>query len=211
LKAIAVRIIFTTIVLLLVVTARAAAQNMATQSSKSPAKNANPTRERAIDKNDAINRPCLFDPARGEIPNCLRKDKGGELFIVPQYLKELKFEALGLAIVHSPSAGWMYVNRVGKVVISGVPTMDNWADEFHDGLVRIVRSGKYGFANSKGQVVISPIYDGAMNFEKGRAEVCKSCEDKCVDAGCEYRSFTGGEWFQINAKGIVLTRLHPPH
>ena len=185
-------------VLLLVVTASAAAQNKAAQSSKS-------------DKNEATGIPCLFDPNRGEVPNCLHKGNTGDLFVVPQYLKDLKFDPRGWAIVHSPSAGWMYVNRIGKVVISGIPTMDNWADEFHDGLVRIVRSKKYGFANSEGQVVISPIYDGALNFEKGRAEVCKGCKDKCVDARCEYHSFTGGQWFQINAKGTVLTRLHPPH
>ena len=103
----------------------------------------------------------------------------------------------------------MYVNRRGKIVISGVPTMDNGADRFHDGLVRILRNGKYGFANRRGEVVIAAIYDGAVNFEKGRATVCKGCESKCVDSGCEYHSFTGGEWFQIDAKGAVLARLHP--
>ena len=75
----------------------------------------------------------------------------------------------------------MYVNRRGKIVISGIPVMDNGTDSFHDGLVRVVRNGKYGFANRRGHVVIPPIYDGVMNFEKGRAEVCKGCESKCDD------------------------------
>ena len=51
----------------------------------------------------------------------------------------------------------MYVSRKGKVVIWGVPVMDNGADSFHDGLVRIVRNGKYGFANRGGEVVIPAI------------------------------------------------------
>ncbi|MHB8487198.1 MAG: WG repeat-containing protein [Candidatus Acidiferrales bacterium] len=122
-------------------------------------------------------------------------------------MKELSFDADGLAVVESEKEGWMYVNRRGRVIITGVPVMDNWADSFHDGLVRIVRNGKYGFANRRGQIAIAPIYDGAMNFEKGRTAVCKGCKSKCVDPGCEYHVFAGGEWFRINTKGTVLTRL----
>ena len=103
----------------------------------------------------------------------------------------------------------MYVSRRGRVVISGVPTMDNSADSFHDGLVRVVRNKKYGFANQKGQLVIPPAYDGAMNFENGKAKVCSGCESKCVDHDCEYHVFAGGEWFQINTKGTVVARIPP--
>jgi hypothetical protein len=85
----------------------------------------------------------------------------------------------------------MYVSRTGRVVISGVPSIDNWADSFHDGLVRVVRNKKYGFANRKGQIVISTNYDGALNFEKGKAKVCSRCESKCVDHDCEYHVFAG--------------------
>jgi hypothetical protein len=200
-------------VLLLVVAASAAGQNTAAESPKQPTppESANPRRQRDADKSGVTGTPCLFDRERGEVPNCIREGKTGELFVAPQYLKELSFDAHGLAAVNSRKAGWMYVNRRGKVVISGVPVMDNGADWFHDGLVRIVRNGKYGFANRRGEVVIPAIYDGAMNFEKGRAAVCKGCESKCVgaDSGCEYHSLTGGEWFQLDAKGTVLSRPHP--
>jgi hypothetical protein len=124
-------------------------------------------------------------------------------------LTQLSFDSYGLAAVLSPKEGWMYVDRIGKVVISGVPVMDNGADVFHDGLVRIVKTGKYGFANRRGRAVIPPIYDGALNFEKGRATVCKGCKSKCAGAGCEYHSFAGGEWFQIDTKGTILSRLPP--
>ena len=148
-------------------------------------------------------------PSRGEVPNCVRKNAAGELFIAPQLLKELNFDSHGLAAVSSPRESWMYVNRRGKVIVSGVPVMDNWADSFHNGLVRIVRNGKYGFANSRGQVVVPPIYDGAMNFENGSAEVCKGCENKCAERECEHYAFAGGKWFRINTKGTVLTQLRP--
>lgn len=134
----------------------------------------------------------------------------GKLFLSEKFLKLLQFDSYGLASVLSARDGWVYVNRKGRVVIKGVAEMDNGADWFHNGLVRIFRNGKYGFANRRGQVVISPVYDGASNFEKGLARVCKGCEIKCTDRpDCEYRVFAGGHWFQIDTKGTVVARLHP--
>jgi hypothetical protein len=150
--------------------------------------------------------PCFFDFDRGEVPNCLRESATGALSIAPEFVNDLAFDSHGLAAVRSAKEGWMYVSRSGKVVIKGVPVMDNGADSFHDGLVRIVRNGKYGFANRAGQVVIPTIYDGAMNFENGRAEVCKRCQ---ISSEGEYHVFSGGDWFRINAKGAILARIHP--
>jgi len=48
--------------------------------------------------------------------------------------------------------------------------------------VRFVRKKKYGFANRKGQIVIPPVYDGAMNFESGVTKVCNGCQEKCAQA-----------------------------
>ncbi len=205
------RIATITTVLLLVFAASSVGQDSAAQTPKqpTPTDNAIPSHQSEGDKIGATRTACLFDFERGEVPNCVRESATGELFVAPQYLKELSFDSHGLAAVLSPKEGWMYVNRRGKVVIKGVPVMDNGADLFHDGLVRIVSNGKYGFANRRGHVVIPPIYDGALNFEKGRATVCKGCKSKCDDPGCEYHSFSGGEWFQIDITGTVLARLHP--
>jgi hypothetical protein len=96
----------------------------------------------------------------------------------------------------------MYVSHAGMVVISGVPWMDNGANSFHNGLVHTVENEKYGFANRKGQLVISPVYDGTLAFQNGRAIVCKGCRSTCVERECEHHSFKGGEWFQIDTKGL---------
>jgi hypothetical protein len=152
---------------------------------------------------------CLFDFERGEVPDCIRQAADGKLFVSQEVLKLLQFDSFGLAPVLSAKEGWMYVNRKGRVVIRGVPVMDNGADWFHNGLVRIVRNGKYGFANRRGQLVISPVYDGALNFEKGLATVCQGCKSKCsAPNDCEYHIFAGGHWFQIDTKGTVVARLH---
>jgi WG repeat protein len=152
---------------------------------------------------------CLFDFERGDVPDCIRQAADGKFLVSRSVLKLLQFDSYGLAPVLSAKEGWMYVNRTGRVVIIGVPRMDNWADSFHDGLVRVVRNKRYGFANRKGQIVVPTNYDGAMNFEKGTAKVCSGCESKCVDHDCEYHVFAGGEWFQINTKGIIVARIRP--
>ena len=148
----------------------------------------------------------MYSLERGVIPDCLHKAANGELFVKQQILKQLQFDSYGLTVVRSATNGWMYVARTGKVVISGVPTMDNWADTFHDGLVRVVRNRKYGFANRAGELLILPAYDGAMNFENGTAKVCNGCMNKCIEQACEYHAFSGGEWFEINIKGTVVFR-----
>jgi hypothetical protein len=161
-----------------------------------------------VDKSSPQGSPCMFDFERGELPNCILKSAAGDLSIAPQFLKDLEFDSAGLAAVRSATQGWMYVNHKGKVIIRGVPVMDNWADTFHDGLVRFVRNNKYGFANRSGRTVIPPIYDGAMNFEKGNAEVCKGCASKCADPDCEYHVFSGGSWFLINTNGAIRKRIY---
>ena len=153
-------------------------------------------------------RPCLFDREHGEVPDCIHKRRNGQTSISPKYLRELDFDSHGVAAVWSQEENWMYVNRKGRVIISGVPTMDNGADWFHNGLVRIVRNNRYGFANRKGLVVVPPIYDGAMNFEKGIAEVCMRCRSECA-SDCEYHALAGGEWFRINTRGTVLKSKKP--
>ena len=43
--------------------------------------------------------------------------------------------------------------------------------DFHDGLIKIVRNGKYGFANDKDEIVISPVYESVNDFSEGLAAV----------------------------------------
>ncbi len=200
-----------TVSLLLVIAANSAGQGAVTQSPKQPTGHGTSIPESPANARKAgpTGAPCLFDFERGEVPNCVYENATGELFIAPQLVKELPFDAEGLAAVLSPKKGWMYVSRTGRVVISGVPWMENGADSFHDGLVRVVKNEKYGFANRKGQLLILPIYDGALTFQNGHATVCKGCKSICVESECEHHFFKGGEWFQIDTKGTVLARLHP--
>ena len=151
-------------------------------------------------------------------PNCVLRDGQGRLFVAQNYLSQLDFDSHGLAQVFANGGdrryGWMYVDRKGRVVISGVPISDNWADSFSDGLVRTVVNEKYGFADRKGKIVITPKYDWASPFKHGSAQVCIGCHETCVkpdnmeaDPDCEHTMVTGGEWFKINRAGRVVARV----
>jgi hypothetical protein len=150
-------------------------------------------------------RPCWLEFAHSieKVPGCISVNAQGKLRIAARYLSRMTFDSHGLAAVVSQEEGWMYVDRTGTVLVTGVLSIDNTAESFHDGLVVIVRGKKYGFADRKGRIVIDPVYDGAGNFEHGRAAVCKGCKAECIEAECGY-SFTGGEWFSVNTKGEAV-------
>jgi hypothetical protein len=79
---------------------------------------------------------------------------------------------------------------------------DNGPEEFHDGLLRVLRNGKMGYANKFGQVVIPCKYDYARWFENGLAEVTLKAREY-IDMD-EHRRVESDEWFTINKKGNEL-------
>lgn len=79
---------------------------------------------------------------------------------------------------------------------------DNGPESFHDGLVRVLRNGKMGFANPCGQIVIPCIYDYAKWFDNGHAEV--TFKAKKYSDGDEHSRVESKEWFTIDKKGHKL-------
>lgn len=166
--------------------------------------------------------PCMFAPDRGDVPSCIRRGRDGSLFVASNYLREIKFDSTGLAPLWSEGEpnGWVYINRAGKVLVTGVPGFDNWADAFQGGLVRTVKNGKFGFANRRGEIVIPQIYDWASHFRGGTALVCNGCRPEPCSRDCEHRQMIGGTWFRIDRHGKTLpapaesnqrTLAIPPH
>jgi hypothetical protein len=146
--------------------------------------------------------PCWYMDANGlsKHLHCL-EPVGHESFrVTKSNLKHLSFED-GLATVKSEKDGWLYVNRQGNVVISGVPVFDNGPDWFHDGLVRFERHGKCGFANRQGVAVVPPEYGGCLNFQDGIARACMGCHSEVIDKKDGHSTFVGGEWFCLDASG----------
>ncbi|MDO1451955.1 WG repeat-containing protein [Rhodocytophaga aerolata] len=90
------------------------------------------------------------------------------------------------------------INRDQKVLFDLV-MFDNGPEPFVEGLTRVSRNGKMGYANETGKVVIPCIYDYAKQFYQGKAEVTFEAVEY-MD-GDEHRRVESEEWFEIDRKG----------
>ena len=106
-----------------------------------------------------------------------------------------------MAAVFVEGTGWAYVRRDGGTL--EVPASDNGPDNFSEGLVRIRRAGKTGYADASFRTVIPPRFDFGWPFEKGRALVCLACRVAPPDPRHhdEHAPVTGGTWGYIDHRG----------
>lgn len=130
---------------------------------------------------------------------CGYKNSRGETVIQPGKYSQCFTERFGAyAIVYVPEVGVVAIDRQERILYE-VFLFDNGPDEPVDGLFRIMKSGKIGFADAKtGEVVIEPVYDGAYPFENGMAKVGLGCH---TEADGEYFTWTGGDWKYIDRNG----------
>jgi hypothetical protein len=75
---------------------------------------------------------------------------------------------------------------------------DNGPDPLAEGLFRIVKEGKIGYANEQGQVVITPQYACAFPFQNGKAKVAYQCE---TFSEGEHSRWESQAWTQIDKQG----------
>jgi hypothetical protein len=87
---------------------------------------------------------------------------------------------------------YAYFDETGKTLYTENidPLVNERIFPYKDGLGRIRRKGKFGFANHKGEVMIPFVYDAAEDFENGLAKVKNN-----------------GKWGYINTKGEVVVPL----
>ena len=90
------------------------------------------------------------------------------------------------------------INRHQKILFDLV-MFDNGPEPFKEGLIRILRNGKMGYANEYGKIVIPCIYDYAKWFHDGEAEVTfDAVEFRDMD---EHLRVESDEWFLIDMNG----------
>jgi hypothetical protein len=84
---------------------------------------------------------------------------------------------------------------------------DNGIDYLQDGLFRIKRFGKIGYANEEGVVVIEPQYACANPFSEGKARVTYDCRLK---KDGDYNKMLSSDWFYIDTGGkrIIPENTH---
>lgn len=75
---------------------------------------------------------------------------------------------------------------------------DNGPDFIEEGLFRIVKDDKIGYANKAGKIVIEPVFACAEPFQGGKARVTYDCTH---GKDGEYTVYISDSWFNINKKG----------
>lgn len=93
---------------------------------------------------------------------------------------------------------WVGIDRNENVLFDLV-SFDNGPDYFNEGLTRVQRNGKMGYANNKGEVVIPCQYAFAGWFENGIAKV--TFEAKQYRDLDEHLRVESDSWFNIDKQG----------
>lgn len=88
-------------------------------------------------------------------------------------------------------------------IIFDIYMFDNRPDNIQDGLFRIKRNGKIGYANKKGEIIIYPKFACADAFQDGKARVSYKCSIVQYNNDPEHLSLTSDSWFYIDTKGKI--------
>ena len=164
---------------------------------------------------------CDIDLELIDLPKCSVQVKDGHLYVLKGFAEyvishrhimgvaaeAVVVEGRHLACANLPGAGWAYFDRTGRVLVQNVATMDNGADPFYHGLVRVTKDNKWGLADVKGRLVVPLTYDGIIGDEKGWI-ACSGCQQ--VTAG-EHSWLSGGAWYRLGRHGQVLGKTIDPN
>ncbi|MDR0802192.1 WG repeat-containing protein [Fluviicola sp.] len=118
----------------------------------------------------------------GTFSNCF-----SDIFTTFAYVSDERFGDKGIVAV----------NR-NKELIFEAYIFDNGPDYINEGLFRIRRNGKIGYADPTGRVIIPTKYSCADPFENGKARVALDCE--LISDG-EHTAVKSAHWFYIDKTG----------
>ncbi|WP_345741634.1 WG repeat-containing protein, partial [Ulvibacterium marinum] len=102
--------------------------------------------------------------------------------------------------------GMVIARETGKIlginqndeVLFEVVKYDDGPDYVENGLFRILKNNKYGYANVNGEVSIEPKFDCAHPFFMGKAQVSDSCTIKTSNG---QKVFLSNSWYYIDING----------
>ncbi|MCV9386184.1 WG repeat-containing protein [Reichenbachiella ulvae] len=101
----------------------------------------------------------------------------------------------GIVLDHSGNC--KALNNHGEYLYD-VKWYDNGPDYLSDGMFRILKDGKIGYANSKGEIAIEPQFKCASQFNEGLAKVSYDCE---LINGKGHTKMISESWIYINRRG----------
>lgn len=147
---------------------------------------------------------CGRDTSAWELSDdCYYVDKYGNVKIPPKKYTSYTSVFRTYAIVFGPG-GLVAIDKKENVLYN-VFVFDNGPDYPSEGLFRIIKNSKMGFANEEtGEIEIEPVYDFAFPFENGLARVNVGGHSEPVCEGSEYHKWVGGKSGVIDRKGILV-------
>lgn len=126
--------------------------------------------------------------------------KGDTVIPLKKYTICYTDKFLNFAIVSTRNKGIVGIDRKEEILFN-VYVFDNGPDYPSNGLFRIIKSGKIGYADNNGNIIIPPQFDCAYPFKNGKAKVGYGC---ATQTDGEHSSWTGGQWHMIDRKGKVV-------
>lgn len=126
-----------------------------------------------------------------------RNSKGEAVIENENYLMAFTDTLRKMAIVLDMNEGFIGIDNQGKKLFD-VFQYDNGPDYVEDGLFRILKDDKIGYADLEGNIVIEPQFSCAYPFYDGKAKVSINC--KSIADG-EHTIWESEDWFFINKKG----------
>lgn len=107
-----------------------------------------------------------------------------------------------LSIKQTDDGKWVIMDSKKKMTLYEVFLYDNGPDYASDGLIRVVKNGKIGYADAAAyDIVIEPQFDCAYPFENGKAKVSNQCQT--VKEG-EYSIWQSDAWQYVDKKGNFI-------
>jgi len=133
------------------------------------------------------------------------KNQKGEIIIEPGKYRFCFTDTFRTyAIVLKSGEGFLGIDRQQNILYK-VFSIDNGPDYTSDGLFRIMKDGKIGYADSTtGKIIIKPQFDCAYPFEKGEALVSNNCTKELQE---EHSIWKSNNWFYINKKGKKVIHI----
>ncbi len=120
------------------------------------------------------------------------------------FVYESRLDKITFVLFNDSPKGIYAINRKGEPLFE-VFCFDNGPDYVQEGVFRILKDGKMGFANMDGEVVIKPQFDFVWPFQECGYAVFNTGGKRVIyDTHNNYSTWKGGKWGIINKKGEMV-------